>query len=104
MDEVTCFIGIDVSKTRLDVHILPQATSLVVDNDARGLEDLAARLAPYGSCLVVLEATGGLQERAAAVLAAGSFGRARGAGFVRSPGIGSERVNGSARSQRAPPP
>lgn len=71
MDAFTCFIGIDVGKTRLDVHVLPQATSFAVANDEPGLEELSARLAGYGgSCLVVLEATGGLQERAAARLAA----------------------------------
>jgi transposase len=37
---------------------------------SHGLEELTRRLAGIGPCLVVLEATGGLQERAAADLAA----------------------------------
>jgi transposase len=71
MDRIQCFVGIDVSKTRLDGHILPAATSFACANDEPGLQDLLARLgAATGECLVVLEATGGLQERAAATLSA----------------------------------
>jgi len=71
MDEVSCFIGIDVSKARLDVYLLPQGESFAVVHDDQGLSELTRRLAVGGgSCLVVLEATGGLQERAAADLSA----------------------------------
>jgi transposase len=71
MDGVGCFVGIDVSKARLDVHVLPQGESFVVVHDGQGLNELTSRLAGGGgSCLVVLEATGGLQERAAADLSA----------------------------------
>lgn len=69
MNEVTTFVGIDVSKARLDVHVLPQGESLSFVHDEAGLQDLAQRLGTE-RCLVVLEATGGLQERAAAMLAA----------------------------------
>jgi transposase len=71
MDEVSCFAGVDVSKARLDVHVLPQGESFAVAHDDQGLNELTCRLAGGGgSCLVVLEATGGLQERAAAGLSA----------------------------------
>ena len=71
MDQFTVFVGIDVSKTRLDGHILPANTGFAVGNDDRGWQDLSARLTEHGgACLVVLEATGGLQERAAATLSA----------------------------------
>lgn len=71
MEGFTRFVGIDVAKDRLDLHLLPGEEQGAVDHDPAGLEALVARLAPLGaSCLVVLEATGGLQERAAAQLAA----------------------------------
>ena len=64
------FVGIDVSKGRLDVHALPQADAFSVGNDPAGHEALAARLKPLRPALVVLEATGGLERRCAAALAA----------------------------------
>ena len=69
MEDVTIFVGIDVSKRQLDVHVLPQGESLSFAHDETGLEGLCQSLVGR-PCLVVLEATGGLQERAAAVLAA----------------------------------
>jgi transposase len=73
MHEITTFVGIDVSKTRLDGHLLPAGTSFAFANDEPGRAALIDRLAAAADpsrCLVVLEATGGLQERAAAMLAA----------------------------------
>jgi transposase len=70
MDRITRFVGIDVSKARLDIHLLPGSQSLTVGNDQAGFEALVARLVDGTPTLVVLEATGGLQERAAATLAA----------------------------------
>lgn len=69
MESVTTFIGIDVSKARLDVHVLPQGEDLSFTHDETGLQDLC-RYVSAQQCLIVLEATGGLQERAAAALAA----------------------------------
>ncbi len=70
MPEITTFVGIDVSKTRLDGHLLPAGTSFACANDEPGLKDLIGRLGDLTTGLVVLEATGGLQERAAAMLGA----------------------------------
>jgi transposase len=70
MDLITRFVGIDVSKARLDVHLLPDGQTLAVGNDQAGFETLLARLVDTEPTLVVLEATGGLQERAAAALVA----------------------------------
>jgi len=64
------FVGIDVSKQRLDVHVRPTGESFVV---ARADEALAGLVAPLGALapqLIVLEATGGLQVKVAAALAA----------------------------------
>lgn len=63
------FIGIDVSKARLDLHRLPDGAAAGFDYDAPGLAQLLAWLALCPPELVVLEATGGLQMRAAAELA-----------------------------------
>jgi transposase len=64
------FIGIDVSKARLDVYVRPTGEAFVVARDDEGLAALVARLGLLQPRLIVLEATGGLQLRASAVLAA----------------------------------
>lgn len=64
------FVGIDVSKARLDVHVLPAGTAVAVANDPDGVADLVARLRPLGCAAIVLEATGGLEVPALAALAA----------------------------------
>lgn len=61
------FVGIDVSKARLDVAILPSGEIFAVDNTASGLAELLIRLSEAQPHLVVLESTGGLEQ--AAVLA-----------------------------------
>lgn len=70
MTKIERFIGIDVSKLRLDVHVQPGGEAFAVDNDEAGAARLVERLGADAVSLVVLEATGGLQERAAAALAA----------------------------------
>ena len=64
------FIGIDVSKDRLDVHIRPSGDAFSVMHDAEGIAALLGRLKGAAPVLVVLEATGGLQTRVAANIAA----------------------------------
>jgi len=64
------FVGIDVSKQRLDVHVRPTGESFVVARDDEALVGLVERLRALAPRLVVLEATGGLQVRVAAALAA----------------------------------
>ena len=65
------FVGIDVAKDRLDVHLRPTGETFAVARDDAGLEDLVARLAGRGRAptLVVLEATGGFEVTVAAALA-----------------------------------
>ena len=70
MTKIERFVGVDVSKARLDVQVRPGGEVFAVDNDEAGVADLIGRLQSDEACLVVLEATGGLQERAAAALAA----------------------------------
>lgn len=61
------FVGVDVSKARLDVCVRPLAEQFTVDNDAGGHDLLVSRLKTYNVKCIVLEATGGYE--AAAVLA-----------------------------------
>lgn len=68
MDNVV--IGIDVSKDRLDVHVLPAGDAFAVSRDAAGLEALIARLTPLASTTIAVEATGGFETVVAASLAA----------------------------------
>lgn len=71
MDEQrTIFVGIDVSKDRLDVHLRPSGEAFHVPRDAKGLEVLARRFSSLPVALVVLEATGGFEASVAAALAA----------------------------------
>ncbi|TGU85412.1 IS110 family transposase, partial [Mesorhizobium sp. M00.F.Ca.ET.151.01.1.1] len=49
-------VGIDVSKDRLDVHVLPSGEAFSVGNDHAGMEDLARRLAAFSPTAIGLEA------------------------------------------------
>jgi transposase len=64
------FIGIDVAKDRLDVHVLPSNEAFAVARDGKGLAVLIERLGPLAPYLVVLEATGGFELTVAAALVA----------------------------------
>lgn len=70
MVEDRMFIGIDVSKDRLDIHIRPSGDAFGIMHDAEGISALVERLRGLRPELIVLEATGGLQTRVAATLAA----------------------------------
>lgn len=62
------FVGIDVSKDWLDVHILPSGESFRVANSSSALEPLAKRLSELSPERVGLEATGGFETVAVAEL------------------------------------
>jgi transposase len=64
------FVGIDVAKAKLDVCVLPGRERFSLDYGEEGLADLAARLAALKPALVVIEATGGYERRAAGELVA----------------------------------
>jgi transposase len=63
------FVGIDISKDRLDVHIRPGGEAFTVARDGKGVEELVARLSGLSAELVVMEATGGFEALVAAALA-----------------------------------
>ncbi len=69
MDQGLTFVGIDVSKDRLDVHIRPSGEAFAVARNSKGLDELVGRLAGLGPTLIVLEATGGFEVTVAAALA-----------------------------------
>ena len=64
------FVGIDVSKDRLDVHIRPTGEVFAVARDGAALEQLVGKLRTIAPSLIVLEATGGFETVVAAALAA----------------------------------
>src|SRR5256885_16199181 len=71
--------GIDVSKDRLDVVVLPEGWFFSVSNDTAGWTELVARLRPLAVCAIGLEPSGGFE---------GGIGRAWGRGRGESFGGG----------------
>ena len=67
------YVGIDVSKNRLDVHIHPSGEVLAVDQNADGLDQLVTRLKDLELAAIAIEATGGFESMAVAALAAASL-------------------------------
>ena len=63
------FVGIDVSKDRLDVHIRPAGQAFAVARTGEGLDQLVTELRTRAPALIVLEATGGFEVTVAAALA-----------------------------------
>ena len=63
MEAIAIFIGIDVSKARLDVAVRPSGQSESVTNDEAGIKTLVKRLGEIQPALIVLEATGGVERQ-----------------------------------------
>jgi transposase len=66
MDRV--IVGIDVSKSRLDVVVRPSGETFAVERNAAGVEKLIARLRKLSPHIVALEATGGFETVVVAAL------------------------------------
>jgi transposase len=62
------FVGIDVSKDRLDVHVRPSGEVFAVARDSAGIEELLGRLGAQKPDIVAVEATGGFETVVAASL------------------------------------
>jgi transposase len=62
------FVGIDVAKKTLDVHILEGSRRFSLPYDAKGLKQLPQKLPDPQQTLVVVEATGGYHKRLVAEL------------------------------------
>jgi transposase len=63
------YVGIDVSKDRLDVHVRPSGQAFAVARDGKGLAELIDRLRAIGPAVSAVEATGGFETIVAAALA-----------------------------------
>ena len=63
------YVGIDVSKDRLDVHAHPSGEAFAVARNGEGLAQLAVRLQALAPALIAVEATGGFETVVAASLA-----------------------------------
>jgi transposase len=67
MDSI--YVGIDVSKDRLDVHVLPSGQAFAVARDGKGLNELIEQLGSVRPQLIAVEATGGFATIVAAAIA-----------------------------------
>jgi len=63
------YVGIDVSKDRLDVHAHPSGEAFAVPRNGDGLAQLVARVQALAPALIAVEATGGFETVVAASLA-----------------------------------
>ena len=64
-------VGIDVAKHSLEVYLASEDRCLTIKNSTDGFKQLLVELPAAGSCLVVIEATGGYQSRVVGALVAG---------------------------------
>jgi len=67
------FIGLDIAKDHIDVGIRPGDETWQVTNTPEGIAHLATRLEEVAPVCIVLEASGGYEHEAAAVLGAASL-------------------------------
>ena len=56
------FVGVDIAKDSLDVCFLDNGKRFTTTNDPTGFRQLLQELPTTGTCLVVVEATGGYQR------------------------------------------
>lgn len=64
----TTYVGIDISKARLDIHLRPGDEAYSVDRTGKGIAELTDRLGSFDVALVVMEATGGYENVVAAAI------------------------------------
>ena len=62
------FVGIDVSKERLDIGIYPGDETRTFDNNEHGIAKLLVLMSSVSPTLIVLESTGGLETLAVSSL------------------------------------
>ena len=73
MNQEPIYVGIDVSKSRLDVGVRPGGDGWSTAYDEAGIRDPASRLQSLEPAAVVLEATGGLEVPLVASLTAAAL-------------------------------
>src|SRR5918995_2568929 len=67
--EESVFVGIDVSKARLDIVMRPGGSRESIPNQEAQIAELAKQLSTLPTALLVVEATGGLERRVVRALA-----------------------------------
>jgi transposase len=67
-DTLEIFAGLDVSKDKLDLHLWPAGIEASFDNTPTGIDKLVNRLGKQPVRLIVIEATGRYERRAALAL------------------------------------
>jgi transposase len=67
------WVGIDISKTRLDIAFQPAGLSFSVSHNTQGHEQLIKRLRGHAIAGIVLEATGGLERAIMSALEAAGY-------------------------------
>ncbi|MBE0582701.1 MAG: IS110 family transposase [Desulfofustis sp.] len=70
MAEREVFVGIDVSKEKLDVAVRPSGELMRFSNDEDGISVMVDFIKPFSPILIVLEATGGMETASVGMLAA----------------------------------
>jgi len=65
---LTTYVGVDVAKQAFDVHTLPHDARFSMANDQQGIQAFLQQLPPPGTCLIVVEASGGYQRELVAEL------------------------------------
>jgi transposase len=73
LEEKKVYIGIDVSKSILDVFILPSNKHMQFKNEANSIQKLLTKLRAFPEPLVVMESTGGYEKPLAYALSEASF-------------------------------
>ena len=73
MEQEARFVGIDVSKAKVDVGVRPTGQRWVVSYDETGIGELVFQLVDLSPALVLLEASGGLELPLVAALAAAAL-------------------------------
>jgi transposase len=62
------YVGIDISKEKLDVYILPNHKYLQFANNCNGIKKLITKLQFFPNALIAIEATGGYEKQSAEAL------------------------------------
>ena len=73
MEPKSVYVGIDVSKSCVDVAVRPNGNVWTISNDEAGILELVSRLKALDPAIVVLESTGGLELPLVAALAAAAL-------------------------------
>ena len=73
MEPEAVYVGIDVSKSYVDVAVRPAGLVCTISNDEAGIRELVSRLKALDPAIVVLESTGGLELPLVAALAAAAL-------------------------------